>query len=380
MDKSRLAWITFNAFIDTDLYIVRELAGFYDIDWYILKSGNDKYEFVEEIKALKEIPSLKVNMLQCGKRLRSPSCIIFYKKMLDSILKSDPDIIYTSVAGAPYFIPILAKGKIKDRVILAIHNVHVPKGGSAYWFFKFYNSLAIRSFQYYQTFSEDQYQLLKSLIPTKKVFYAPFILKDYGTSKVVRTDKRITFLNFGNIRPYKRIDVLIEAVQRVYEKTNIAMRVILAGKCDDWENYEKLIRYPELFDLRIYRIDNDEIPDLFSEADYFVAPYQDIAQSGSSVVAVNYGIPLIASRLPAFEEYVEDGVTGRLIEPANVDSLEAVISDIVESSNSGYDEMVNHLIRKREELFSTESVVKRYREFIDGIIEGKDSSSTRQRV
>ena len=239
-----------------------------------------------------------------------------------------------------------------------------------------YNSLAIRAFQYYQTFSDDQYQLLKSLIPNKRVFYAPFILKDYGSAKIKRTDNRLTFLNFGNIRPYKRIDVLIEAAQRVYENTKVSMRVIIAGKCEDWESYAKLIRYPELFDLRIRRIDNNDIPDLFAEADYFVAPYQDIAQSGSSVVAVNYGIPLIASRLPAFEEYVEDKVTGRLIEPANVDSLETVIRDIVESNNAGYDEMVDHLIHKREELFSTESVVKRYREFIDGIIEGKTSSST----
>ena len=216
------------------------------------------------------------------------------------------------------------------------------------------------------------------MIPNKRVFYAPFILKDYGSATINRTDNRLTFLNFGNIRPYKRIDVLIEAVQRVYEKTKIATRVILAGKCDDWETYDKLIRYPEVFDLRIHRIDNNDIPDLFAEADYFVAPYQDIAQSGSSVVAVNYGIPLIASRLPAFEEFVEDKITGRLIEPANVDSLEAVIREIVESNNAGYDEMVDHLIHKRENLFSTESVVNRYREFIDGIIERKILTSTRR--
>ena len=197
MDKRKVAWITFNAFIDTDLYIVRELVRFYDIDWYILKSGNDKYEFVDEIEALKTIPSLKINMLQCGARLRSPSCIQFYKKLLKRISESRPDLIYTSLAGAPYFIPILAKDINKDRVILAIHNVHVPKGGSAYHFFKLYNSLAVRSFQYYQTFSDDQFQQLKSLIPNKRVFYAPFILKDYGSAKNIRTDNRITFMNFG---------------------------------------------------------------------------------------------------------------------------------------------------------------------------------------
>lgn len=375
MDKRKIAWITFNAFIDTDLYVVKELSSFYEIDWYILKSENDKYEFVEEIEALKTNPSLNIIMEQCGKRLRSVGCISFYKKLMSDVIKSKPDIIYTSLAGAPYFIPLLALRKGKNKVILAIHNVHVPKGGSSYWFFKLYNSFAIKSFQYYQTFSSNQYQLLKSLIPSKTVFYAPFILKDYGPAKIKRTDSTLTLLNFGNIRPYKRIDVLIEAVQRVYERTGTKIRVILAGKCDEWHRYEKLIKYPELFDLRIHRISNEDIPNLFAEADFFVAPYQDIAQSGSSVVAINYGIPLIASRLPAFEEYVDDKVTGLLIEPASVNSLEEVILDIVESGNAGYDEMVNHLVRKRDEFFSTKSVVKMYREFIDGIIEGKKASS-----
>lgn len=370
----RIAWITFNAFIDTDLYIVRELAKFYDIDWYIIKSGNDKYEFVEEIKALTTITSLKVSMLQCGERLRSPRCISFYKKLFDNISKTQPDILYTSLAGAPYYIPILANQKNKDRIILAIHNVHVPKGGSAYWFFKIYNSMAIRSFRHYQTFSVDQYHLLKTLIPDKNVFYAPFILKDYGTAKNIRINKRITFLNFGNIRPYKRIDVLIEAVQRAYERTGIAPRVILAGKCDNWDYYEKLIKHPELFDLRIHRIDNKDVPDLFAEADYFVAPYQDIAQSGSSVVAINYGVPLIASKLPAFEEYITDKVTGYLINTADVTSLETVIESILTSNNAGYTEMVNQLKATREEKFSTSAIVDRYREFIDEVIGEKNDS------
>ena len=42
MKKKHLIWITFNAFIDTDIYVVKELAKYYSINWYIIRSENDK--------------------------------------------------------------------------------------------------------------------------------------------------------------------------------------------------------------------------------------------------------------------------------------------------------------------------------------------------
>lgn len=367
--QKKVAWITFNAFIDTDLYIVRELIPYYQITWYIIKSGNDTFEYQKEIDEIAADPGITVYQLQCGNRLRSIGCIAFYNKMLKEIAGRHPDAIYTTMAGAPFFIPVFAMKANKKKVALAIHNVHVPKGGSGYYFFKMYNTLAIRAFRNFQTFSEDQFSLLKSIAPRKNITHIPFILKDYGPARSERKDHRITFLNFGNIREYKRIDVLIEAAQQAYEATGILFRVILAGKCENWDKYQELIRYPELFELHIHRIENEMVPELFTEADYYVAPYQDIAQSGSSVVAINYSIPIIASRLPAFEEYIEDNVTGRLINPADVHSLQKVMEEIIVSGNAGYADMVERLEAKREELFSVKAIVNKYKEFIDGIVE-----------
>lgn len=378
--KKKLVWITFNAFIDTDLYIVRELVRYYNITWYVLKSGNDKFEYIKEIEELSKNPGIEVNKLQCGTRLRSLSCLMFYKKLLKEIAQINPDVIYSSLAGAPYFIPMLAVACEKKKIALAIHNVHVPKGGRAYYFFKIYNSIAINSFYNYQTFSKDQYNLLKSLIPEKNVCHIPFILKDYGPPHGQRKDRTITFLNFGNVREYKRIDVLIDAAQLAFEETNQKFRVIIAGKCDNWDKYQSRIRCPELFELHIERIANEDIPELFLEADYFVAPYQDIAQSGSSVVAINYSVPIIASRLPAFEEFIEDKVTGRLIDPADVMSLKQVMIEIIKTNNVGHSEMVNALEEKRDRYFSVTAVVNQYKEFIDGVAEANNVASVGRRA
>ena len=367
MGKSKLVWITFNAFIDTDLYIVKELIPYYDIHWIIIKSGNDRFEYISELNALENSTAITIDMLQCGARLRSKECSGFYSKLLSSIENEKPDVIYTSLSGAPYFIPMLACSKLKHKVVLAIHNVHVPKGGSAYWFFRAYNKIALKSFNYYQAFSLDQYQLLNAKVHKARTMYAPFILKDYGTPKHVRRDNRITFLNFGNIRDYKRIDVLIEAAQIAFERTGILFRVIIAGQCNNWDKYESMIRYPELFELYIRRMDNEEVPELFVESDYFVAPYKDIAQSGSSVVAITYNVPIIASRLPAFEEYIDDDITGKLIAPASLSELANTMEEIIVSGNSGYEEMVEAMTKKRDTIFSTEAIVKKYREYIDEI-------------
>ncbi len=368
MKKKKVAWITFNAFLDTDLYIVRELTKFYEINWYIVRSKNDKFEYLDTLENMRDKHDLKINMCVCGRRLRKPECILFYKKMLFEIKKQKNDLLFTSMAGAPYFVPTLLLITKSEKTIMAIHNVHVPKGGSAYTFFKFYTWLTICHFKYFQTFSKSQLKDLKNIAVGKDIMYAPFILKDYGEPSRERTSKLITFLNFGNIREYKRIDVLIEAAQKAYEETGKSFKVIIAGKCDHWDEYKKIIKYDFLFDIRIGRVENDEVANLFNECDYFVAPYQDIAQSGSSVIAINYDKPLIASELPAFKEYINDKENGYLIRPANVKDLTDVMIEILINNNQGYSQMVDKLKDSKNQCFSTDAIIAKYREFFDYVI------------
>lgn len=368
MEKRSIAWITFNAFLDTDLYVVKELASYYKIDWYILRSENDKFEYIDMLEEMDSIEDLSIQLCVCGERLRKLKCISYYKKMLSKIKCNNPDLIFTSMAGAPYFIPTLSASVKTNKTVMAIHNVHVPKGGTSYYFFKFYNKLTIRRFKHFLTYSKSQYEAMKSIAPKKDVNYAPFILKDYGEPTRERESETITFLNFGNIRAYKRIDVLIEAAQKAYEITNIKFKVIIAGMCDNWDEYQNHIKYDFLFDLRIARVENNEVANLFNECDYFVAPYQDIAQSGSSVVAINYCKPIIASRLPAFEEYIVDGETGYLIKPADEESLVDVFVKILRDDKSSYKQMVKSLIDNREENFSSERIIEKYRELFENVI------------
>lgn len=360
----KIAWITPTAFLDTDIYIVPLMRKHYLIDWYIVKREEETLDYSETIRELSLHMTIKVILL--GKRYRSLKTFDNYLRFYASI-KKQYDLIYTSMSNFPYHIPLLALTIGVKKCIVAIHNVHVPKGGINYYVSKFYTRFTIKMFKNFQTFSNSQYEELSRLTKHKRIMQGSFMLKDYGDSFVERTDRRVTFLNFGCIREYKRLDVLINAAEQVYERYGNVFRVIIAGGGPGWGNYQKLIKHPEIFELRIERIPNEDIPNIFNQCDYFVTPYQDIAQSGSLVVAINYEKPVIASRLKAFEECIEDKKTGFLINPASEDDLVQVMSFIIENHRDVYSGLVHNIQVMKSERFSVNTIVSKYKDFFEEV-------------
>ncbi len=366
MVKKRICWISSPAFLDTDIHIVPLLTDSFDIDWYIFRSEKECMDFPKELDALAN--TLNIKIMITGKRNRSIETLRMYVKNLRAIAKCGYDAIYTAVANFPYFVPSVATLLDRNKVIMAVHNVHVPEGGTHYFFSKLYTAYTLHAFNFYQTFSESQKVELLKKAPQKRVEYIPFLLKDYGIAKEPSRNKSvITFLNFGYIRDYKRIDVLIQAAEKAYEITKKKFKVIIAGSCENWQKYAQMISYDFLFDLRIRRIENGEIPDLFAESDYFVAPYQDIAQSGSLMVAINYEKPIIASRLSAFEENVEDGRTGLLIDPASVTDLTKKIVYVLENHERIYPMYKSSIAKQKQEQFSRTAIAKKYIDYFNEV-------------
>ena len=366
--KKRIAWISVPAFISTDMFIIPEMSKHYQIDWYLLAKDNEKIDFLEQAKDLNRKGVFGLEIIDIHYRSSNIRTALEYKDFLERIKKKNYDVVYNVMVGIPYYMPLLKKIIGDRKTLVAIHNVHVPKGGSRYYSSIIYTKYTIRAFKYFQTFSEAQKKELKKKTKDKYCESVNFVLMDYGQPTTSYQHKEIVFLSFGIIRDYKRIDVIIEAAQAAYEKVKKKFKVIIAGSCDNWDEYQRLIKYPELFDLRITRVDDDRIPNLFAEADYFLAPYQDIAQSGSAIIALNYDMPIIASRLDAFEAYIEDGVTGYLIKPASTDELSDTIIKILENHNYSYDAMKKEISIRKNRMFSAEAVCDKYRKNIEAVL------------
>lgn len=365
----RIAWITPRCFVETDIYAIELLARYFSIDWFIIEE-NKCSEYEDRI-ALLNSNGVSVRKMILPGRNRNFKVLVFYYKLLCTIRRTKYDLVYNAIFGMPYYMPLEALLIEKSKIIIALHNVTIPKGSKASVLpSKLYTSFVSHMFENYHTFSLAQCEILKKRDMKKNVFHIPFVLKDYGSSSL-KPLEAVTFLFFGQILEYKRLDVLIRAAEAVFDRTNIKFKVKIAGSCPYWERYEHLIHHHDLFDLTIRRIDNCEIPDLFSSCHYFVMPYQDIAQSGALVVAINYGLPVIASKLPSFEEYIEDRNNGFLIKPANEDDLEKILSYIIINHNLIYPMLKLNMSRTRDNRFSSESIKGRYMSEFNKILNSK---------
>ena len=350
-----IIWITPRFFVETDIYAIQLLLNNFRIHWFIIeKTINNEYGKL--IESISNHPNAQVEKILLPAQNRSFKCFLFYYRFLNRVNKMRPDLVYNPIFGMPYYMPLLSFIMKKSKTVVAIHNVTTPKGAKAPSVLsKLYTFFVTHAFKNYHTLSPSQCKILKSIAPRANVFFIPFVLKNYGLSSIKKSDC-ISFLFFGQILEYKRIDVLIEAAQKVYEKTHIPFIVKIAGNCPFWDKYQKLIKYPELFELNIRRIDNEEIPDLFVSSHYFVMPYQDIAQSGALMVAINYDLPVIASNIPAFVEYISDEENGYIIEPSSIEDLYQVMLKIVTGKGKDYNVLLLNMQQMKNKYFAEESI------------------------
>ena len=135
------------------------------------------------------------------------------------------------------------------------------------------------------------------------------------------SDPRWTFTLFGQIKPYKGLDVLIEALGRMDSAIRERCRVIVAGAAHmDVEpliERAKALGLVSTIELRIGRLSEQEMVDLFEESDSFVMPYREIDASGVYFLIKSLGKWIVASRVGIFADDIEDGRTGRLVAPAD---------------------------------------------------------------
>ena len=360
----KISWITPTNFVDVDLPIIVELQKECEIYWQVVSFGavdNDMKHYIEP--KLKGTNNTIVEYVEIPFRFYDLRTMRIFCKVLKKAKAYGPDLYYTSLQAAP-FGPFIYRIYLPlDKTVAACHNVSTPKGANQETYARIFTHLHLQMFHNIQVFSESQRDILYKKFPKKNVLLAPLAIKDYGEPTIQERNfdkSRVVFLFFGMILSYKRVDLLIDAAQSLYEKGYRNFVVRIAGKCKDWASYDSKIHYPEIFDLQIEHIPNEAVADLFATSDYFVMPYQDIAQSGAITVAFRYNIPIILSNLPQFKPFVQDGVNGVYFEKGDVKDLERKMGYVISSGEQLNDQLKKGLETFVDNNYSTPVIASNY--------------------
>ncbi|MBZ8140316.1 hypothetical protein CLD22_10445 [Rubrivivax gelatinosus] len=145
-----------------------------------------------------------------------------------------------------------------------------------------------------------------------------------------RGDEPLRILFFGVLTGYKGLDLLLQALECEVPE----FRLHVAGLCTDAQlkarTAQQIAAHPRASWIRWTEgfIDEAQVPGLFLDADVLVLPYRHIDQSGVLFQALRYGLPVIASRVGSFADYVGPDI-GLVCTPGDCGSLRAAICSYV---------------------------------------------------
>jgi alpha-maltose-1-phosphate synthase len=137
-----------------------------------------------------------------------------------------------------------------------------------------------------------------------------------------------TIMYFGRIWGYKGIKYLIEA-EPLISRMVPDVRIIIAGAGEDFKKYEDMMVHKEKFVVYNEFIPNDRVNELFSRASVVVLPYIDGSQSGVIPQAYAFRKPVVITDVGSLPENVDDGLTGLVVPPKNVEKLAEAIIELL---------------------------------------------------
>lgn len=143
------------------------------------------------------------------------------------------------------------------------------------------------------------------------------------TTAEKEADNRILF--FGTIKPYKGVEELLRAVAALPADLLNETELYIAGRpempIDSLTETAQEMGIDEHVTWDLRYIPDDEIAALFESADVVAFPYREIDQSGALMTALQFGTPIVATRVGGFPEVLDDGIHGRLVDKGDTAAL-----------------------------------------------------------
>ncbi|PAY19339.1 hypothetical protein CKO51_12060 [Rhodopirellula sp. SM50] len=137
--------------------------------------------------------------------------------------------------------------------------------------------------------------------------YPNVVSHSQSRKKLGLTDAANVFLSLGSLRPYKGHRELIAAFGQIATADD---HLLIAGKSLDSSYLDSLTGWiasqptsvRDRIELHVGEIADESLQDYFAAADIAVLPFSDILNSGSLLLALSFGLPVVAPSIGSIPE------------------------------------------------------------------------------
>lgn len=133
-----------------------------------------------------------------------------------------------------------------------------------------------------------------------------------------------TILFFGRAQLQKGLEYLVRAQPFITRKVP-DVRILISAHGEDLERCRQMIGDATRFEITEGIVTAATMATMFERAALVVLPYLTASTSGVLVTAFSFSKPVVASRVGALAEYVENEVTGVLVSPRDPEELAKAI-------------------------------------------------------
>lgn len=313
----------------------------------------------------------EISKLKLNKNINSYDGIDWYWipstfKALSFLKKENPDTIIFqwwsgTVAHTYLLLKIWNKLFLKKKIIMEFHEVldtAEAKIPVVKTYIKYMSKVLFKNFDAYVCHSKSDAKLLKEKYNLKKVSVVPHGSYDNFREKIkIKKDPNVcNILFFGLIRPYKGLDYLIEAFNKIPDSKIKNYHLYIVG--ESWEgcNPKELInkgKYKKNITLINRYVSDEEVNKYFSLSDVVVLPYTRASQSGAAHIATSYGLPVIVSNVGGLKESMKDYEGTTFIEPKDSEAIKTALLKIYKKKNKRYKNIHSwdKTIKEFEEVF-----------------------------
>lgn len=141
------------------------------------------------------------------------------------------------------------------------------------------------------------------------------------------------FLFFGKLQDYKGVEDLLAAFTAMPDR--IPAHLTVAGNCRDPELRSRLhtlaLEGRNRIALRLEHVPDSEVTPLLTAADVVVLPFRRVTTSGSAMLALSHGRPLIVPKLAALADLPDDAL---LRYDGTVTSLTSALTELAQADIS----------------------------------------------
>ena len=169
-------------------------------------------------------------------------------------------------------------------------------------------------------------------------------------------DDELLILHASNLRPLKRIDLLLEAAARIRPRRAFRLLILAGG---DWSPFAEQAARLGLADRLLVRSEVNEIEDYLQAADLSLFTSEMESFCLGILEAMFFGCPCVSTGVGGIPEVVANGETGLLVPFGDADALARAIESLVQDPVRR--KSLGRAARQRaRQLFSAESIVPQY--------------------